>query len=543
MSDFLDLAPTLPRYDRETEDALLLGRRPGLGEFLGANVGEGWWGTTPGVLGAAGSAMAEGERDPRPIAREEWPTHPLYREGVAWDERMTEGRARAIATVNDENRYRRALMQARDASTFETVLGFGGMLVGSIPDPVNFVPIAGPLSRLARTGAAAAEAGVAARMLTATARTLDRPGVAGSALRGSVDALGGTIAAAPLVYGIQEQFGDEITFNGVLADLAIGALIGAGFGAVGGLIGRAREGMDQRAAVRVLDAIARDVAAGRPPEVPGQMAAEAVESAIIRAAPLDALALLPPGGGRLADLPTRSDGAPLTREEFDARLDKLLPDAADARTVAEARARALQDTLDETPTDDLAAPRIAAEADRAVVAVEDAPAGEARGGDVEQSVAAREARARALQDALDNTAPDDPAAPRLAEAADRAVAEVEAARADAYRWYAEAVAARVHVARLASTPRAPDMADAANDSRAPAGETRQNSAEPGATRDGGADPETTAALDQIQALRAEGRLGAADDAVLRAGDDAAAELDAVANGLEGAAACMLRNVA
>ncbi len=59
----------------------------------------------------------------------------------------------------------------------------------------------------------------------------------------------------------------------------------------------------------------------------------------------------------------------------------------------------------------------------------------------------------------------------------------------------------------------------------------------------GPDPETAAALRQIEAMRAEGRISPADDAILRAGAEQADELDAMADGLEEAGACLLRNLA
>jgi hypothetical protein len=57
------------------------------------------------------------------------------------------------------------------------------------------------------------------------------------------------------------------------------------------------------------------------------------------------------------------------------------------------------------------------------------------------------------------------------------------------------------------------------------------------------DPDLAVALRTVDALRAEGRLNAADEAALRAGDDAAAETESLARGLEEAGACLLRRAA
>jgi hypothetical protein len=577
MSDFLDIAPSLPRYGAEAEDALLRGRRPALGEFLGGNVGEGWWNTTLGTGGALGEAAAEGQRAPEPIARDAWRYHPLWREGIAWDERMTEGRAAAMARTFDENRYRRAMMQARDAGAFETVLGFGGMLVGAIPDPVNWIPVAGPLARLARMGEAAAEAGLAARLTGGAARVLERPGVGGSAIRGSVDALGGNIASAPFVYGVQSQFGDEITFDSVVTDLALGALIGAGFGAGSGLVARLREGMDQRAAVRVLDAAARDVAAGRAPDLPAALVRRTVEDAVVRAAPERAAWMVGPADSPLAGLPVRPDGAPLTREEFSRVLMDREGTTPETLAAAEQGAQRAADQAAKADTlvrwlirnggvrDDggglmqslggTARTRPGLVNNRAGMSPDDAVRAAREAGFFDDF----EARA----DAPDTLTPNELFAAVDAElrgegarrvhshgvqpnpernAGERMRERRRGEEDEAYRWYAEAVAVQRRLRDLPESIR-DDIAERAAIMEAEGGLLREEATARAGREGAAADPELQAALAEIEALRAEGRLGAADDAVLRAGDEAAAELRAVADGLEGAAACMLRGAA
>ena len=592
MSEFLDLAPSLPRYGEDAEVGLLQGRRPGLGEFLGATVGEGWWGTTLATGGAAARAAGEGADDPRPISREDWRYHPLWRENVEWDERMTEGRARSIARVYDENRYRRALMEARDPGAFETVLGFGGQLLGSIPDPVNFVPIAGPLSRLARVGEAAADAGsLGARMLAGTARTLDRPGVSGSALRGAVDAVGGNILAAPVVYGVQAQFGDEITFDRVVADLAIGALIGTGFGAVGGLFGRARETMNQRAAVRIMDAAARDVAAGRSADLPAALVRRTVEDAVVRSAPPEAAPLMGDGDAPLSGLPRQPDGAPLDRDAFAAivaerqgtTVDALRADAAASGQAAQRAAedarkagglvswlvrngglsdaggdlRSIMGTVRARPglvnnqprrwTPDGTRQVGGMAPDEAVRAAREAgffPDREV--GDGEDAITPAD-----LFNAIDEELrglsvrrPDRQGARTFEDlnAAERAGVDLEARLDEAYGWYREALEVERRLSAMPDGMR-DDVAERAAMMEFEGGLSREEATARAGREAAANDPELAAALRQIDALRAEGRLGAGDDAVLRAGDEQAAELDAVANGLEEAAACSLRNAA
>ncbi|MBX9697875.1 MAG: hypothetical protein K2X74_00505 [Acetobacteraceae bacterium] len=572
MMEMDDIGARLPRFSPEAEGELLAGRRPGLGEFLGGAVGEGWWNTTLGVGGAVGEAAAEGERDPRPIAREEWRYHPLWRENIAWDERMTEGRAEAQARVFDRNRYRRAMMEARDPGVLESVLGFGGMLVGSIPDPVNFIPIAGPVARLGR---AAGAAGVAAR--------LEAPGVAAAALRGTVDAVGGNVLAAPLVYAGQERFGDEITFDRVLTDLVLGAVIGAGFGTAGGLLARARETMDARTSARIVEAAAADVAAGRTPDLPQALLRRTVEDAVVRAAPDGARNFIGPEEAPLSGLPARTDGSPLTADEWRAAwMDRNgVPEAvAAAQGAADQAAKA--DTLvgwlvrNGGVRNDGGEMLEAAGGFRARPGLINnqprrrTPDDTAWIGGMSPDDAARAAREagffpdRAAGDGVDPLTPDDlwravdeevrglsvrrpdevgSQPPPDRNIGERMTREAEAAADEAYPWYREAVAVEARLKALPASVREA-VSERAAVLEFDAGMSREEAtARAGRDLGGSEDPELAAALRDIEALRAEGRLGAADEAIIRAGDERAAELTAAANGMEGAAACMMRTAA
>jgi hypothetical protein len=110
---------------------------------------------------------------------------------------------------------------------------------------------------------------------------------------------------------------------------------------------------------------------------------------------------------------------------------------------------------------------------------------------------------------------------------------------EAHEWYLAAHHAQRQIARL-SEPARVDLEERIGIME-DGGATRE-----AATLDamrGSDDPEVQAIMAQIEALRAEGRLTDADMATLRAADEAAAEMEAVANGLEQAGACLLRNLA
>lgn len=588
----LDAAPSLPRFQPEDQDAILMGRRPSMGEYLGAAVGEGWWNSLPGLGIASGQAQVAGEVG-EPMAREAWQASSYWRPGVSWDDRMTEARAQAIARVYDDNQYRRHLMNARDPGALEIALGFGGMLVGSIPDPVNFLPIAGPVGRVLRAGEAAFEGGMAARAMGRVAGALEQPGVAGGLARGAVEGFGGNAVAAPGIYTMQAGFGDEVTASRVVSDLAIGALIGAGFGGAGGLFERVRRGAEPVVAARILDAMSRDVAAGRQVEIPPGLARAAVEDAINRSAPASAdpfLRALDDGNGRVrysADLPSRN-GQPLTRDEFAAELaarqgttvermqadveaaakraDSSAADASKAQTLVRwlianggvkndggDLMQALGGTARTRPglinNKTGMAPDIAAIRARAAGFFDDF---EVRTGAEGKGIEPDRLMPTDLYDAIDaelrgsgmrvkGSRGIEPMPER--NAGDRVRQDHRADVDEAYAWYREALTLQDRLSRLSA-----DVRDTIEERAAilehDAGMTRER-ATIEAVRQAGdeADPDLAAIRAEIEQMRAEGRFTAADEAALKAGDEAAAQTEAIASGLEQAAVCMMGRLA
>jgi hypothetical protein len=578
VNDLNDLAPTLPDYARRDVDAITTTRRPSMGEFLGASVGEGWWGTTLGTMGALGQVAQEEQRDPTPLDQDAWKASPFFRQGIPYDERMTAGRARALAETFDANRYRRSLMDARNPGLFESVLGFGGQLVGAIPDPLNFVPIAGPAGRGLR---AAGAVGAAAR--------LEAPTLGAYVARGVVDATGGNILAAPFIYGQQEQFGEEVTWNRVLTDLAIGALIGAGFGAIGrGLAGRIEP--DAAASARIMDAAARDIAAGRPVDVPPAMMRATVEDAVIRAAPPEAAPFVRTtevdgNVTRALDLPTRPDGKPLTRAEFEEEFARREGMSLDEWRAAKRDERAAEDARRGEQTlvkwiiqngglrddrGDLLSMLGGKTTARIGLINNQArrftPDGTATYGGMPMDQAAIAAReAGFFNDRRAGSGSDDLSPSDLMDAIDaelrgtgaryadgqgveplRRNAPREDATAaavdDAYGWYQAALDVR---ARLVAMPAATReaVAERAGVREFEGGQGSDEALVRGAGDVAANDPDLAVALRTVDALRAEGRLNAADEAALRAGDDAAAETESLARGLEEAGACLLRRAA
>lgn len=144
---------------------------------------------------------------------------PYYRENIPWDAGMTEARAKALAEWNDAKQVRQYYAQKRPISAFL------GNLTGQAFDPINYIPVGGPLVK----AAAAARAGR----------------VGGAVITGAVDAATNTALAGFATRETRGRFGDDVSFQAMVSEIATAALIGAAFGGVSGA-------MEARTAARAL---------------------------------------------------------------------------------------------------------------------------------------------------------------------------------------------------------------------------------------------------------------------------------------------------
>jgi len=278
-ADVFDVASEISTYET------------GLGDYLGAKVGEGIWSSLPGQAAAnmrvpdamptddelevrsrmsgvpaaqirANLLKVETPSAPTEttLGEQEWKASPWHRPGIEWDPRMTEPRAKALAAVNDENTYRRWLIE-RSPTGLRSIAGFAAQMLGGAPDPVNYIPWFGP----------AARAAAAARMAKTLGPTASR--VVGAAAVQGTEAMVGTAAIEPFLLPSMRQFGDDVGFADAVMDVAFSGLFGAAFG--GGVAGWhaykdrgvVHDVPAQAAGAQLLSHAAGDVAAGLPPNL------------------------------------------------------------------------------------------------------------------------------------------------------------------------------------------------------------------------------------------------------------------------------------
>lgn len=153
------------------------------------------------------------------LDEESFKASPFYRQGIPWDAGMTEDRAAALATMSDAKKVREFYAEKRP------ILAFLGNMAGQAVDPINYVPVAGP---------------------TVKAAAVARVGkIGGAALVGALDAAANTAIFGIGTADVRAKFGDDVSWQATISQVATAALIGGAFGAVGGFVA-ARSGAKVR---------------------------------------------------------------------------------------------------------------------------------------------------------------------------------------------------------------------------------------------------------------------------------------------------------
>lgn len=208
------------------------------------------------------------------MTEDEWKNSEYYIPKARYRPDMTVTRARIMKENYDQRRYLESVAARGDeaATLGMKALGFGATLIGSLPDPVNFIPFA---------------SGIKAATVTS--------GLARGAVEGAV----GNAVVDMVVLPDLNSKGEDLGFADGLLDTLFGAVLGGALGGLGGWLGRRRRdaleralregegreglprhesadilraGLDpesRRASVRGMEKALADEAAGRPVDVGG----------------------------------------------------------------------------------------------------------------------------------------------------------------------------------------------------------------------------------------------------------------------------------
>lgn len=202
-------APTEPGLVLRTED----GQRVDLPDTPAMRRRRAAFGDLAGDIRPETPQEFQGRRDEAgALTEDQYKASPSFRQNIPWDAGMTQARAEALAAMDDAKRVREFYAEKRPISAFL------GSLTGQALDPINYVPVAGPLVK----AAAVARFGK----------------IGGAALHSALDAAGNTALFGIGTAGERAKFGDDVSWQATVSQIATAALIGGAFGTVAGAIGK-----------------------------------------------------------------------------------------------------------------------------------------------------------------------------------------------------------------------------------------------------------------------------------------------------------------
>lgn len=259
-------------------------------QLLKLGISEGWQYSTFGALGKTAQWYSAGERqysdsgfaEPAdlPLSKEEWQESDWHRDGLEYQEGLTAMRAQILAQRKDAADRNNFLRSHADAGVTGTALGLVGNMAGAAFDPINYIPIFGHAAkgylatkagvgaiRAGKSARASIEAARAAAKITGTqveAAVAGKVGVVGArAIRGATEAGVGTTIQQPLIMHAEQEGQEDYDIYMAMANVAIATGFGTSFGAVAGMLGRARPEVQTEAFSKAID----DIAAGRPVDI------------------------------------------------------------------------------------------------------------------------------------------------------------------------------------------------------------------------------------------------------------------------------------
>ena len=216
---------------------------PTLSSYLYAKMESGFEYTTTkqGLLAAQIDSAPDNST---PISKEEFEAK-YARPGIDYQDDMSLAKARIYAEEWDTRAYRQQIIDSSKPNFAGSVAGFGAMLLGNLPDPINLIPFAGGLVRggkvVSKVGKGAKNlfvgedllsAGSKATLLETGAResvkTAFKPTVKSILARGAAEGGMGAAAADAITFPHLAERGEDVGLSDALLDIAFGAIIGGG---------------------------------------------------------------------------------------------------------------------------------------------------------------------------------------------------------------------------------------------------------------------------------------------------------------------------
>ena len=214
---------------------------PSVSRMFSLGIAQGWDMTTFGI-GDSIRRLEETRTMGDVLTEEEWRASEDFRDGLEYEEGMRTGFASLLAERHDKKRVASFLQERSSGLSFAAMIA--GNFIGSVPDPLNFIPFLG-----------AEVIGVRAAGL------LGRVG--GRLAVSSAEAVIGVGLMQPAIAFEHDLYQDPWDYTMAVRDIAMAAGIGAGFGALGLAIGR----YSPKERLAATSKATSDMMAGRPTDV------------------------------------------------------------------------------------------------------------------------------------------------------------------------------------------------------------------------------------------------------------------------------------
>jgi len=232
------------------EEQFLKDYRPSAGRMFKIGMGAGFDDTLPGLLTSL-SEMDQAENQPL-LTKEDWEASKFYDPEIKWDDSFTTPKARLLKERRDRERELGFLLDR--AGMGATASFYAGALVGTVPDPVNYIPFVGIASK-AKSAAVLGKIAQSGRL--------------GRGATTATDAVLGTALLQPLVFAERDTYQLKYDTRDALTEL--GLALGLGFG-LGAALGRVHP-KDPDPAVRAQEGTVRvnrkgdiEIKEGRAPD-------------------------------------------------------------------------------------------------------------------------------------------------------------------------------------------------------------------------------------------------------------------------------------
>tara|TARA_R100001198_G_scaffold91169_1_gene69080 strand:- start:1924 stop:3096 length:1173 start_codon:yes stop_codon:yes gene_type:complete len=198
------------------KEEFLKNYRPSAGMMFSEGIGAGFRDVSFMLMQSV-MEMDKAENQPL-LTKEDWEASKFYDPEIKWDESFTTPKARLLKERRDRERELGFLLERAGAGA--TASFYAGALVGTVPDPVNYIPFVGIASK-AKSAAVLGKIAQSGRL--------------GRGATTAADAVLGTALIQPLVAAERDTYQLKYDTRDALTEL--GLALGLGFG-LGAALGR-----------------------------------------------------------------------------------------------------------------------------------------------------------------------------------------------------------------------------------------------------------------------------------------------------------------